>query len=89
MSTDDLANPDHVPSVPKPRHFSLLRAFSSADLITMGNAASGMAAIYASLAYLKTGSRNEMWAALVLPFEFRTSAIPPSASAVVILVESV
>lgn len=68
MSTDDLANPDHVPSVPKPRHFSLLRAFSSADLITMGNAASGMAAIYASLAYLKTGSRNEMWAALVLPF---------------------
>lgn len=59
-----------TPSDPakKPRHFSLLRSFSSADLITMGNAASGMAAIYASLAFLQTGSRGEMWAALVLPF---------------------
>lgn len=53
---------------PKPRHFSLLRAFSVADLITMGNAAGGMAAIYASLAFLQTGSENAMWAALVLPF---------------------
>jgi CDP-diacylglycerol---serine O-phosphatidyltransferase len=53
---------------PKPRHFSLLRSFSSADLITMGNAASGMAAIYASLAYLQTGNRRHMWTALVLPF---------------------
>lgn len=60
---------DHpIDPVRKPRHFSLLRSFSSADLITMGNAASGMAAIYASLAYLQTGSRREMWAALVLPF---------------------
>jgi CDP-diacylglycerol--serine O-phosphatidyltransferase len=60
MTTDDPAK--------KRRHFSLLRSFSSADLITMGNAASGMAAIYASLAYLQTGSPRVMWAALVLPF---------------------
>lgn len=54
--------------VAKRRHFSLLRSFSWADLITMGNAASGMASIYASLAFLQTGSRRAMWTALVLPF---------------------
>lgn len=60
MTTDDPTK--------KRRHFSLLRSFTTADLITMGNAASGMAAIYASLAYLQTGSSREMWTALVLPF---------------------
>jgi CDP-diacylglycerol---serine O-phosphatidyltransferase len=68
MTTEDLVNPVDANPAKKPRHFSLLRSFSSADLITMGNAASGMAAIYASLAYLQTGSRREMWVALVLPF---------------------
>lgn len=68
MTTEDLVEPVNVNSSPKPRHFSLLRSFSSADLITMGNAASGMAAIYASMAFLQTGSRREMWVALVLPF---------------------
>jgi CDP-diacylglycerol---serine O-phosphatidyltransferase len=59
---------NHEEPTNKRRHFSLLRSFSSADLITMGNAAGGMAAIYASLAFLQTGSRREMWTALVLPF---------------------
>ncbi len=54
--------------IKKRRHFSLLRSFTAADMLTMGNAASGMAAIYASLAYLQSGSHREMWMALVLPF---------------------
>lgn len=65
MTTHDMTIEDPKK---KRRHFSLLRSFSSADLITMGNAASGMAAIYASLAYLQAGSSRAMWAALVLPF---------------------
>lgn len=68
MTTDNAVNSVDPASVEKPKHFSLVRSFSSADLITMGNAASGMAAIYASLAYLQTGSRQKMWLALGLPF---------------------
>lgn len=67
MTTEDLVDPVDV-KPRKPHHFSLLRSFSWADSITMGNAASGMAAIYATMAYLRTGSPGQMWAALVLPF---------------------
>lgn len=55
---------DSTPTKKKP--FSLLRTFVLADVITIGNAASGMGAILASLRYAATGERSAVWLALVL-----------------------
>ena len=38
----------------KPRHFSMIREFHLADFFTLANAASGMASVFASMAYLSS-----------------------------------
>lgn len=50
----------------KKRRFSMLRTFVLADFITLGNAASGMGAILACLAYVEQRSPSYLWLALAL-----------------------
>lgn len=51
---------------PRPKHFSLLRTFALADLITLANAACGAGAILLCMKYLAEGSRTALWTAIVL-----------------------
>jgi CDP-diacylglycerol--serine O-phosphatidyltransferase len=53
-------------ATPRPKHFSMLRTFVLADLITLANAACGAGAIFGCLRYLATGSRAAMWTAIGL-----------------------
>jgi CDP-diacylglycerol--serine O-phosphatidyltransferase len=50
------------------RHFSLLRSYTPADALTIGNAACGTITIFLCLDYLVTGDRNRLWLAFLLPF---------------------
>jgi CDP-diacylglycerol---serine O-phosphatidyltransferase len=50
------------------RHLSLLRSYTPADALTIGNAACGTIAIFLCLDYLATGERNRVWIAFVLLF---------------------
>ena len=60
----------------RPRHFSMLREFTIADTITLGNAASGMTAILCCMAYVADGSRPALWTALaLLPVAFILDAL--------------
>lgn len=54
------------PSVSKKKPFSLIRTFALADVITLGNAASGMGAVLASMSYTATKERAAIWTALFL-----------------------
>jgi CDP-diacylglycerol--serine O-phosphatidyltransferase len=52
---------------PKQRvHFSMLRGYQAADLLTLCNAASGTAAIFAVMSYLITAENWRIYAALAL-----------------------
>src|SRR5258708_19364683 len=42
----------------KPRHFSMLRDFTVADFLTLGNAACGVGAMFAAISYVETG---QLW----------------------------
>ncbi|MEO7328118.1 MAG: CDP-alcohol phosphatidyltransferase family protein, partial [Minicystis sp.] len=42
---------------PRPRHFSMVRDFQTADFLTLGNGFSGMSTILALMKYLVTGER--------------------------------
>src|SRR5678816_3197778 len=46
-----------------PRHFSLLRAFTLADFLTLGNAACGVAAIFAAISYVETAAIGHLYLA--------------------------
>ncbi|HEY1373718.1 MAG TPA: CDP-alcohol phosphatidyltransferase family protein [Candidatus Binatia bacterium] len=50
----------------RPTHFSMLRSYRAADLLTLGNAASGTAAIFAIMSYLETPDRWRVYLALGL-----------------------
>ena len=54
----------HMPA--ERRHFSMLRSYSWADALTIGNAACGTIAIFLCLDYLATGSRRFLWTAFLL-----------------------
>ncbi len=65
---------------PPPKHFSMLRSFVLADLITLANAASGAGSIFMCLHYLADGSRPALWVAIgLLPlaviFDFMDGAV--------------
>ena len=49
-------------------HLSLLRSYTPADALTIGNAACGTIAIFLCLDYLATGDRSRVWIAFVLLF---------------------
>jgi len=48
------------------RHLSMLRSYTPADLLTIGNATSGTIAIFLCLDYLATDERRFLWTAFVL-----------------------
>ncbi|MBX3230486.1 MAG: CDP-alcohol phosphatidyltransferase family protein [Labilithrix sp.] len=50
----------------KKKPFSLIRSFALADVITLGNAFSGMGAILAAMGYVASADRTLIWVALVL-----------------------
>lgn len=60
-----MASPDPPPS-PRSRHFSLLRDFSVADLITLANGFAGTGSILATLQYMDTQNRRVLWLAFAL-----------------------
>jgi CDP-diacylglycerol--serine O-phosphatidyltransferase len=51
---------------PQRRHLSLLRSFTPADVLTVGNASCGTIAIFLCLDYLAAGNRRFLWTAFVL-----------------------
>jgi CDP-diacylglycerol--serine O-phosphatidyltransferase len=48
------------------RHLSMLRSYTAADLLTIGNAACGTIAIFLCLDYVASGERRFFWGAFVL-----------------------
>lgn len=50
----------------KRKRFALIRELAFADLITLGNAVSGMAAVLYCLAYVDDGNTSSLWIALAL-----------------------
>ncbi len=48
------------------RHLSMLRSYTAADLLTIGNAACGTIAIFLCLDYVASGERRFLWSAFVL-----------------------
>ena len=49
-----------------PRHLSMLRSYTPADALTIGNATCGTIAIFLCLDYLATDQRRFLWTAFVL-----------------------
>lgn len=56
----------HVDAPNPKRHFSMLREFSAADLITLANGFAGTGSILATLQYLDTQDRRALWLAFAL-----------------------
>jgi CDP-diacylglycerol---serine O-phosphatidyltransferase len=50
----------------RPRHLSMLRTYTPADALTIGNAACGTIAIFLCLDYLAANDRRFLWSAFVL-----------------------
>jgi CDP-diacylglycerol--serine O-phosphatidyltransferase len=50
----------------RPRHLSMLRAYTWADALTIGNASCGTIAIFLCLNFVETGSARYLWVAFVL-----------------------
>jgi CDP-diacylglycerol---serine O-phosphatidyltransferase len=48
------------------RHLSMLRSYTAADALTIGNAACGVVAIFLCLDYLATAERRFLWTAFIL-----------------------
>lgn len=48
------------------RHFSMLRDFHLADVLTLGNAACGTGSVFAAMAFLQSGARGLFYLAAVL-----------------------
>ena len=48
------------------RHVSMIRSYTWADVLTIGNASCGTIAIFLCLDYLATGNRRFLWAAFIL-----------------------
>jgi CDP-diacylglycerol--serine O-phosphatidyltransferase len=48
------------------RHLSMLRSYTAADLLTIGNAACGTISIFLCLDYVASGERRFLWSAFVL-----------------------
>jgi CDP-diacylglycerol--serine O-phosphatidyltransferase len=53
-------------SADRPRRFSLVRSFTSADFITLANGGCGMGSILLSMAFVDAGSPRALWLAIVL-----------------------
>jgi CDP-diacylglycerol--serine O-phosphatidyltransferase len=51
---------------PRQRHFSMIRDFTIADFLTLGNAACGVAAIFAAISYVESAQMAHFYAAVAL-----------------------
>jgi CDP-diacylglycerol--serine O-phosphatidyltransferase len=49
------------------RRLSMLRSYTAADLLTLGNASCGALSIFACLSYIDDARSRQIWAAFVLP----------------------
>jgi CDP-diacylglycerol--serine O-phosphatidyltransferase len=59
-----------------PKHFSMLRDFTLADFLTLGNAACGVGAIFAAISYVETMQLSHFYAAIALgPLAFIFDAL--------------
>lgn len=54
------------PGITRRRHLSMVRSYTAADALTIGNAACGTIATFLCLDYLATGDGRFLWAAFVL-----------------------
>jgi CDP-diacylglycerol--serine O-phosphatidyltransferase len=55
----------------KPKHFSMIRGFHLADLLTLANAACGVGAIFAAISYVEAARMSHFYMAVALgPFAF-------------------
>ena len=55
-----------MPANPPRRHMSMLRSYTAADALTIGNAACGTIAIFLCLDYLADDNRRFLWTAFLL-----------------------
>lgn len=61
---------------PKSRHFSMIRSFSAADFVTLGNGFAGTGSILAQMQYLATREERWLWVAFaLLPLAFVLDAL--------------
>src|ERR1044071_5480833 len=65
-ATSSGTNPSPGEMVSTGRHLSMLRSYTAADLLTIGNAACGTIAIFLCLDYVASGERRFLWSAFVL-----------------------
>jgi CDP-diacylglycerol---serine O-phosphatidyltransferase len=56
----------NLPRLTPSRHLSMLRSYTAADALTIGNAACGTIAVFLCLDYLATGGRRFLWTAFLL-----------------------
>ncbi len=60
----------------EPRHFSMIRTFTAADFVTLGNAFAGAGAILSQMQYLATGGAGWLWLAFgLMPLAFIFDAL--------------
>jgi CDP-diacylglycerol--serine O-phosphatidyltransferase len=58
------------------RHFTMIRDFTVADFLTLGNAACGVAALFTAISYVETGALSHFYAAAALgPVAFLFDAL--------------
>jgi CDP-diacylglycerol--serine O-phosphatidyltransferase len=50
----------------RPQHFSMIRDFALADVLTLGNAFCGSGSVFAAIEYVATRDRHYMWLAIGL-----------------------
>ena len=66
MSAEESADASDAASDQKRRRFSMMREFSLADLITLGNASCGTASIFLALSYAAEKEVGYLWVAFGL-----------------------
>jgi CDP-diacylglycerol--serine O-phosphatidyltransferase len=60
----------------EPRHFSMIRTFTPADFVTLGNAFAGSGAILSQMQYLASGQPHWLWLAFgLMPLAFILDAL--------------
>jgi CDP-diacylglycerol---serine O-phosphatidyltransferase len=60
----------------EPRHFSMIRTFTPADFVTLGNAFAGSGAILSQMQFLATGQPQWLWIAFgLMPLAFILDAL--------------
>jgi CDP-diacylglycerol---serine O-phosphatidyltransferase len=76
MPTEPQQQPTQPRPKREPRHFTMIRTFTPADFVTLGNAFAGAGAILAQMQYLATGLADWLWLAFgLMPLAFVFDAL--------------